>query len=341
MIEFSKIIGYLLNKKILLVIIAYFNLSLFANDASTLYQQAQAFEKEGNFKQAMLLYKKAAGFSIKKKTTAENNNAPGLANIKNSILESYTDEETKETIEQIIDDKFGVKPYRMNYLLPATYNFVEHTGRKRFETKFQVSFKKRVSANLFGFDESIYLAYTQTSYWQTASASSPFRESNYEPELFAIFPYKTNSPLKAYRVGIVHQSNGQGGELSRSWNRIYLQGYFQYLGAFISPRVWYRIPEHKKTSLTDSSGDDNPDIYKYMGYGDLSISYPYKKHLFSLTLRNNLRSKNKGAVQFDWTFPILNNGVFGYLQLFSGYGESLIDYNKRNDKIGIGFAITR
>jgi len=330
-----------LNIKKFLLIIAYFNLSIFANDISTIYQKAQALEKKGEFKQAMLLYKKAANLTIKKKITKKNEKNPELTDIKNSILASYSNEETKETIAQIINDKFGVQPYKMNYLLPATYDFVEHSDRKRFETKFQVSFKKRLFSNLLGMDESIYLAYTQTSYWQTASASSPFRESNYEPELFAMFPYKTKSALKAYRVGIVHQSNGQGGELSRSWNRIYLQGYFQYFGAFISPRVWYRIPESEKTSPTDSSGDDNPDIYKYLGYGDLSISYPYKKHLFSLTLRNNFSSPNRGSVQFDWTFPILHNGVFGYLQLFSGYGESLIDYNKRNDKIGLGFAITR
>ncbi len=330
-----------MNFKKLLLITAYFHLSLFANDISTIYQQAQALEKKGEFKQAMLLYKKAANLTIKKKVVKKDEKNPELKDIKNSILASCTDEETKETIAQIIDDKFGVQPYRMNYLLPATYGSVKHGDAKRFETKFQLSLKKRIFTNLLNMDESIYLAYTQTSYWQTAKSSSPFRESNYEPELFVMFPYKTDSALKAYRAGIVHQSNGQGGTLSRSWNRIYLQGYFQYFGAFISPRAWYRIPESEKTSPTDSSGDDNPDIYKYLGYGDLSISYPYKKHLFSLTLRNNFNSPNRGSAQFDWTFPILNNGVFGYLQLFSGYGESLIDYNKRDDKIGIGFAITR
>ena len=328
-------------KRIVLLLTFCLAISLFGQEASEIYEKAQTLEKEGKFKEAMLLYKKAANLTIKKKTAKKDIKNPELADIKNSILASYSNEETKETIAQIINDKFGVQPYKMNYLLPATYNFVEHNDRKRFETKFQVSFKKRLFSNIFGFDESIYLAYTQTSFWQTASPSSPFRESNYEPELFAMIPYKTTSPLKAYRVGIVHQSNGQGGELSRSWNRIYLQGYFQYFGAFISPRVWYRIPESEKTSPDDTSGDDNPDIYKYLGYGDLSISYPYKKHLFSLTLRNNFSSPNRGSVQFDWTFPILNNGVFGYLQLFSGYGESLIDYNKRNDKIGLGFAITR
>ncbi|MFK5882570.1 MAG: phospholipase A [Sulfurospirillum sp.] len=330
-----------MNTKTTLAIITCFTLSLFASDASTLYKQAQLSEKRGEFKKAMLLYKEAANLTIKHKITKKNVPNEELTDIKKSILKSYTNKETRDTIAQIINDKFGVEPYRINYLLPATYDFAKHKGRKRFETKFQVSFKKRIFSNLFGVENSLYLAYTQTSFWQTAASSSPFRESNYEPELFLMLPYKTSSYLKAYRVGLLHQSNGQGGTLSRSWNRIYLQGYFQFLGAFITPRIWYRIPEKQKTSPTDASGDDNPDIYKYMGYGDLSISYPYKKNLFSLTLRNNLDSPNRGSVQFDWTFPILNNGVFGYLQLFSGYGESLIDYNKRNDKIGLGFAITR
>ncbi len=315
-----------------------FATSLFAMSAQEAYDKAAFYEQRGDNSKALEFYKKAATLSLNKKKKKEEDK---FADIKKAVLDSYSDEETKNSVSQILNDKFGVEPYKTNYLLPATYNFTNHSDRKRFETKFQVSFKKKVASNLLGFDERYYLAYTQTSFWQTAEKSSPFRESNYEPEAFVLIPYKFNSPLKAYKIAINHQSNGRAGEDSRSWNRIYLQAFFQYFGAFISPRVWYRIPEHEKTDPSDTGGDDNPDIYKYLGYGDLSISYPYKKHLFSLLLRNNFNSPNRGAIQLDWTFPVMDDKAFGYIQLFSGYGESLIDYNKHNDKIGIGFAITR
>ena len=325
-----------------------------ASDISALYKKAEIFEKSGNFKQAMILYKKAAALSLKSPSleiSLKNNQEKitstdgSLVKFGNNDIKSYDNNKTNNSLKQIMFSLFDVKPYRMNYLLPFTYDDVSHDGRKSMETKFQISFKKSLAKDLFGMLDELFLGYSQTSWWQTSAKSSPFRETNYEPELFMIFPYTTKySPFKAYKVGIMHQSNGQGGLLSRSWNRIYLTGVFQKNGLFILPRVWYRIPEHKKANINDTSGDDNPDIYKYLGYGDLKISYPYKRQLFSLLLRDNFRFKgdNKGAVQFDWTFPLpWISDTFGYLQIFSGYGESLIDYNKRNDKIGLGFAITR
>ncbi len=334
----------------ILVIITCFSLSLFAQDISSLYKKAQEIENRGDFKQAMLMYKKAASLALQPKKLetflkTKNKKQKNIIQYGNNDIKSYKNASTNESLKQIIFSAFDVKPYRMNYLLPITYDKVSHNKRKNIETKFQISFKKSLAKNLFGVQNELFLGYSQTSWWQTSAASSPFRETNYEPELFIIFPYtKRQSVLKAYKISIMHQSNGQGGLLSRSWNRIYLSGIFQKNGFFILPRVWYRIPENKKTNASDANGDDNPDIYKYLGYGDLKISYPYKKQLFSLLLRNNFRFQggNKGAVQFDWTFPLpWISDLFGYMQIFSGYGESLIDYNKRNDKIGLGFAITR
>ncbi len=297
------------------------------------YQKALKFEKNSDFKSALYWYKKSSQLSL------------GITNNINKNCKKSSKKSIKEEgsiVKSIIDPRIKIEPYYINYLMPVTYNSVKHSDRKSVETKFQISFKKRLSYNFFGLDESIYAAYTQVSYWQTTEKSSPFRETNYMPELFVLFPYKKeNSFLKYYRIGLLHQSNGRGGIESRSWNRLYLQGVFRYKDFIFAPRVWYRIPERKKTTPLDANGDDNPDIWNYMGYGDLKIIYPYKAQRFSLLLRNNFRTPNRGAVQFDWTFSLFRDGVFGYLQIFSGYGESLIDYNKRNNKIGIGVAISR
>ncbi len=352
MIKSLKNLGFILNKKILFAMITFFTLSLFADNISTLYKKGESYEKKGDFKKAMLLYKKAASLSIKsknpttfsKKRILQNDNKDIMSLGKNEI-QGYELKSTNKTIAQIIFSKFNLKPYYMNYILPFTYDHTKHTGRNSVETKFQISIKSSLAKNILGLNDELFVGYTQTSWWQITQPSAPFRETNYMPELFFIIPniYKQSS-LKAYKLGFLHQSNGRAGLSSRSWNRIYLAGIFQKNGFFIIPRIWYRIPEKKKKNIYDSSGDDNPDIYDYMGYGDLKIFYPYKHNLFSLLIRNNLKldKNNRGALQFNWTFPLpWVSNVFGYLQIFSGYGESLIDYNKRNNKIGIGFAISR
>lgn len=333
-------------KKILLgAIIAFLPVFLFATNVEDkeAYQKALEFEKQGNIQEAMKWYKKAAASSLH---VSENIKTPKplLTFGKNSIDE-YDDDTTNASLEQIIFGNFDVKPYKANYLLPYTYDFIKRSDRKQSETMFQISFKKPLAKNILGMQETLYLGYTQTSWWQTFEESLPFRETNYQPELFIEFPYlHEHTALKAYKIGLLHESNGQGGEYSRSWNRIYLEGIFQYKGIFIMPRVWHRFHERDKRDINDANGDDNPYMYNYLGYGDLKISFPYKQTFLNILLRNNLKfdNGNKGAIRVDWTFPIpWIEDMYGYLYYFNGYGESLIDYDKRMEKLGIGFSITR
>ena len=298
--------------------------------------KAQMYEKSGDIKKALEYYKKSAQISLEEKKNISKNEQKEVA--ASSSMPTTTVERKNPFAS------WQIQPYKTNYVLLATYDNTKHKDRKRVETKFQISFKKKLLADFLGSNGSLYFGYTQVSFWQITEKSAPFRETNYAPEFFVTFPYKVPSiGLNSYKVGIIHQSNGRGVPSSRSWNRIYVQGFFKYKDLSITPRVWYRIPEKKKAYPLDPDGDDNPDIWNYLGYGDLVLTLPYKRHTFSLLLRDNLRlHHNKGTFQFDWNFPlILNNGVYGYLQIFSGYGESLIDYNVRNDKIGIGFAILR
>ncbi len=261
-----------------------------------------------------------------------------------SMMNYYGDKETKSTIKQMLARNFGLYPYYPNYFLPVIYDSVGKSDRKRAEAKFQISFMKPLLSNIFGLNETLFLGYTQKSFWQIYDKSSPFRETNYEPEMFILFPLKGDFlSMQAVRFSINHQSNGQKGELSRSWNRIYAEGIFQVKGAILYLKAWYRIPENEKSSPSDSSGDDNPDIEDYLGYGELRCSYPIGKHLINITFRNNLKSDhNRGSIEIDWSFPIKYfKNSFGYLQFFNGYGESLIDYNRNVNKIGIGFLYSR
>ncbi len=347
-------------KKIsLLIIVSQFFALLFAADMSTLEQKAQKgdalsayelariHEEQNDQEKAFAWYKKAASLSLdtqKKNAALESGilehkikKVERTQEVYGGFLESYTDKETENSVKQMMTKTFDISPYKTNYLLPITYDGVNHEDRKHTETKFQLSVQKSLADNFFGLNETFVGAYTQTSWWQTSTKSTPFRETNYQPEFFMMMPhFDKDSMLKAYKFGFLHESNGQDQEKSRSWNRLYAKAFFQFDGLIVSPRVWYRIPENKAT-------DDNPNIDDYLGYADLELIYPWKRHSFKLLARNNFHfdNTNKGAVQFDWTFPLWEQNLFGYLQLYSGYSESLIDYDKRSDRIGIGFALSR
>ncbi|PJE78069.1 Phospholipase A1 [invertebrate metagenome] len=251
-------------------------------------------------------------------------------------------------------DEFVITPHKPNYILPVSYNHnvnvnpyrTEGYGDKYDDTeiKFQLSVKAPVWSGIFNGYGNMYVAYTNTSWWQAYNSNSaPFRETNHEPELFLTLPVQQSflgMNLVSVMPGIVHQSNGKGGTLSRSWNRIYTNFVFERGDTVLSLKPWWRIPEKKKSSPDDSQGDDNPDIEKYMGYGELSIGQKIGEHNLMVMLRNNLRpSGNKGAVQVDWSFP-LSNRFKGYVQYFNGYGESLIDYNASVSRLSIGVMLT-
>jgi len=244
------------------------------------------------------------------------------------------------------NNRFSLLPYKQNYILPLTYNLKPNNlayanvedDIDRLELKFQLSFKVPLAKGLIAGHGSLFAGYTQQSFWQAynGSESSPFRETNYEPELYADFP--TEYSLLGLRsrfvsVGLSHQSNGLSGDMSRSWNRIYALAAFERGDFYCAIKPWFRVPENNKD-------DDNPDMDKYLGYGELYALYIRGEDRFGMMLRNNLRSENRGAVQIDWSFPLPGDRLHGYLQYFYGYGESLIDYNHINNRIGLGIIVS-
>ncbi len=204
--------------------------------------------------------------------------------------------------------------------------------------QFQFSVKTPVLVNLFDRDIDFYAAYTNHSFWQLYVDSSPFRETNHEPELWLQFPadweiFGFTNTVNTF--GLNHQSNGQGGDLSRSWNRLSANFIFTRGNLTFSVKPWCRLPE-------DEESDDNPDLTDYLGHYELRAIYKWKDHVFSLMSRNNFESGfSRGALEATWSFPLWKYPfVKGYLQCFSGYGESLISYDNYVNKIGLGLAIT-
>lgn len=247
-----------------------------------------------------------------------------------------------------------ITSHKRNYLLPVSYvdepnnspytsTFKEHQ-LDNFETKFQLSFKAPLAESLIKEDDILFFGFTIQSYWQmyNSDISSPFRETNYQPEVFYGFlnDYRVGEWTNRVNViGIEHQSNGQTQGLSRSWNRIYAQFVWENDNWIMTFKPWYRLPEKDKEDPTQADGDDNPDIGKYMGNFEFSSVYKWEQQTFGVMLRNNLRADNRGALQLDWTFP-LGKRFKGYAQYFKGYGESLIDYNHSVERLGVGILLT-
>ncbi|WP_278405725.1 phospholipase A [Pseudoalteromonas ruthenica] len=254
-----------------------------------------------------------------------------------------------------------ITPHKRNYILPVTY--MKHPNEEPFgdisalgdtdtgenldnvEIKYQLSLKVPLYDNFSDEDQAVYFGFTLQSYWQyyNKDISAPFRETNYEPEIFWINYLDPENVLwgdeMAIAVGAVHQSNGRSQPYSRSWNRLYVDFIWEKDGYVFSFKPWYRIPEDEKEDPMVADGDDNPDIYKYMGYFELKGVRRFEEHEFSFMLRNNLNSDNRGAIQLDWSFPVWGR-LRGYAQYFNGYGESLIDYNQDTERFGVGILLT-
>ena len=250
---------------------------------------------------------------------------------------------------------WSTRPHNPMYVLPLFVNGkpnrhpstpnheVEHFTGNEFrapELKFQLSVKVKAAEDLLGTDADLWVGYTQQSHWQVYNEdnSRPFRVHDYQPEIFLTQPVYSDLPwggkLRMIGAGAVHHSNGESDNLSRSWNRAYLLAGMEWGRLTVMSRLWGRILKEGN----DLQPDDNPDILDYYGYGDVRFLYQLQDNSnVSGTVRYNPKS-GKGALQLDYVRP-LGKGVSGYVQLFQGYGQSLIDYNHESTGIGFGLML--
>ncbi len=266
-------------------------------------------------------------------------------------IKNITNDKSKKSMEQWINAEFGLQPYRTNYLLPlaiANRTYQSHTPGEVFkdkEAEIQVSLKLRVASNLFDLHEKYYLSYTQHAFWQIYTQSAPFRESIYNPEAFVVFPISDKNSIfqmRSFKFAIAHESNGQpntennpiynGFNLSKSINYVYATLRLQHK-TIISDWT-FMTPYLGSSDLTD-----NPDIMKYMGYTKVKFSYFYGENMFTFMLRGNIASQ-KGAIEATYSYPLMHS-TYVYAKIFSGYMESLVDYNHYITKFAVGFSFSR
>ena len=248
------------------------------------------------------------------------------------------------SVSVVVGDEVNQQPYSPSRGLATEQPYQKH------EMRLQLSARTKIASGLLtgptspGKD-SLWFGYSQQSYWQlfNSDISRPFRTTDHEPEVFYVYPTDANLPFgwrwRYSGIGLVHQSNGQSNPLSRSWNRWYLMTGAELDNRWqVNAKIWKRM---KESALED----DNPYIQDYIGRGEIKLGWNVnQQNYLSLTARGSL-GQGKGSGRVEW-LRTLGEGWNGgksnlrlHVQLFSGYGDSLIDYNKKRTVLSVGLSL--
>lgn len=218
-------------------------------------------------------------------------------------------------------------------------------GDKESQVKFQLSTKINI---LFPFETGVYMGYTQKSLWHLYEPSSPFIETNYQPEAFYRFENKNNlwdieiPALDYIQVSpIAHMSNGRDEEESRSINRYYLEAQISH-GSIYNFGINIQAFNYYKASL-----DNNPNIADYSGYASADIFFRLRSKYVEYLDKEEIHIKFGGAsldrswLEVTFQVRILTSKIQPkfYFQMYHGYGEFLIFYDKKETafRAGLGF----
>ncbi|MDP2285909.1 MAG: phospholipase A, partial [Pseudohongiella sp.] len=229
------------------------------------------------------------------------------------------------------------RPYKDNYLVFGRMEMDDNSqpfSGETLDTKFELglTFSLFEGRRDFQFLAPLHIGYSQKSWWNIAEESAPFSEHNYNPEIYWLFDQPKRPLLGKFPfvdiIGFEHQSNGQAGIYSRSWDRSYIQKEVELLPQLsVGLKVWNIL----RTDLT------NDDIQDYLGNGMLSV-------MFRPNDRTNLRWRFKRGSRVEtWSYafdiyyrrPNVNGAFF--IQYQDGYGEALISYKEKSRSLRAGF----
>ena len=262
-----------------------------------------------------------------------------MGGVANETGTDVNPEENRRSRPDLFEDSlFGHEPV---YLIFGT-----DPNHSKFQLSFKYQFLNFGDSKTRRWDklDNLYFGYTQTSFWDLESSSAPFVDSSYKPELFFYCSDIQQSLIPSIKrfgiqTGVHHESNGRDGPESREVNIFYIKPMFSFgdLDQYhftLSPKVWIHL------------GNPSGDIEDYRGYFDLGLAYGKRD---GLNATSNLRKgvgSGRGSIQMDFTYPM--NKVFTgklnfylHAQVYSGYGETLLYYDRRYTFYRIGFAVYR
>lgn len=266
-------------------------------------------------------------------------------------LATGTDEETAPVEKyETLDSLFSLyQPYLANIGPYKPIYFL--LGADPENSRFQISLKYQLLGDQCPLNKNcewlrwIYLAYTQTSLWDLQSDSAAFEDTSYQPEIFLLTHNISSRPAWMdglfFQTGVQHESNGGGGEESRSTNYFYFSPSAIFynesngLGIQVSPKFVY---------FFNNSENSNPDIDKYRGNFELELKTGSAR---GLVLGAKFHFASKGiSTQLDLTYPLSmgffkNLEFYAHVQYVDAYAETLLNYDERNRGLRFGIAIVR
>jgi len=206
------------------------------------------------------------------------------------------------------------------------------------DTKVQLSLKLRPIKS-----ENLYFGYTQLMFWELGKNSAPFKDVNYNPELY--YEWVVGKAFtRAIRLGLEHRSNGREGTTSRSYDRVYTDALLAVgLGSYEvlwNAKVFY---------VYDIDWRYNRDMKNYMGWWSTRFSvqgvdeqyFPRKAEAYVSFSSGGTKGEKlgNGAVEFGLKYRARLLGFMPYLmiQYYYGYMESMLTYNKRTHSYRAGF----
>lgn len=232
--------------------------------------------------------------------------------------------------------------YEPNYLLawyhtknPDTemYNSrtPNHVKLRQNEAKVQMSAYILLLHQMFGCENlRLYLAYTQLFFWQLYSSTQFIRETNYEPIIFIKWHFAENMFSSLI---LDHESNGKGGYMEVAWNRVMLSLELTAKNFYAQITGWIPFGMVKANS-------HNPNkLPYYLGYEKVILSYNLKDFIFSIEGQNFESGFKRGHIMATVSYSA-SSRVKLYAQYFTGYGQSLIEFDNRTNAFGIGFALS-
>lgn len=233
-----------------------------------------------------------------------------------------------------------VQAYKNNYISLGSMRNADGQdpfSGKTLDIKFELGMKFGLFPDIEGLEplSPLKFGYSQRSWWDISEDSAPFKEHNYNPEIFWDFTEGLARPSNVTRLhifdlaGIEHQSNGLDGVNSRSWDRIYATRNFRLSEAWAwTFKYWQAV----------NLGDYNEDIKDYLGSAEITTHFELNNWV-RINLKTLLGRKSDNlSYQLDMIVPMsrwINSRFF--LSYYNGYGEALISYNKKTSSLRAGF----
>ena len=220
--------------------------------------------------------------------------------------------------------------WKQNYMVTG---FATNKPVSKFSSdiKFQLSLALRLWSIKGEVD--IFATYSQRSIWNVYQKSCPFLETAYNPGFWVA--WQTNEKVRLL-FGIEHESNGYDGDTSRSFNYATVACLYEPFNHWrFGARAWYGYFFHDE--------DINQSYFRYRGVMQLWGTFHTLNDRLAVTALVNPTvtfAKYNLKLEASWRMSKRDDWIPSlFVQYCYGYGETMIDYNRRSSKIRIGVSL--